>query len=180
MVPTISSSNNPRVVIENIAIEYNGRTVNAKKLTVSSNIPISIEAAWENIQTPKLLQFVSKGMIKFNSAEGVFPKKWEIGQTYGAKMRIFGFIPFGGIHYLFIEKIDGESYEIATKEWDNSAKVWNHNVKMKDIGNGIISYEDSIVIYGGFITGLITVFAKVFYKHRQKRWYIVAKENLNF
>jgi hypothetical protein len=48
------------------------------------------------------------------------------------------------------------------------------------LGDGKIYYEDSIIIYGGMMTGFITAFAKRFYKHRQKRWQIVAQENLKF
>ncbi|SEJ63020.1 hypothetical protein SAMN05192553_106179 [Cyclobacterium xiamenense] len=169
----------PKSKIEKVVIEYNGKKVKARQLTVSSEIPIHIDSAWANL-TPALLEFVAKGMIRFKAVEGEFPKKWEVGQTYGAKMRIFGFIPFGGTHYLFIEKIDDNNHIISTKEWDKVAKVWNHDVVLKDLGNEIIQYEDSITIYGGVMTGVITSFAKKFYKHRQKRWQIVAKENLNF
>jgi hypothetical protein len=51
---------------------------------------------------------------------------------------------------------------------------------MRDLGNGRIYYEDAITIYGGIMTGFITSFAKKFYKHRQKRWQIVASNNLTF
>ncbi|WP_228779830.1 hypothetical protein [Aquiflexum lacus] len=61
-------------------------------------------------------------------------------------MRVFGFIPFAGIHYLFIEKIDDQNHTIVTKEWDRGAKVCNHTILMKDLGEGSIYYEDSIKI----------------------------------
>jgi hypothetical protein len=169
-----------KIKVERISIDYKGKAVKAKKLTVSSEIPMDIDVAWNNVKTPELLQFVAKGMIGFKSIDGELPKNWEVGQTYGVKMRIFGYIPFGRTHYLFIEKIDNESKIIATKEWDKEAKVWNHNVMMKDLGNGNIYYEDTIIIYGGLKTGFITSFAKLFYIHRQKRWQLVAKENLVF
>ena len=51
---------------------------------------------------------------------------------------------------------------------------------MRKLGDDKIYYEDSITIYGGMMTGFITSFAKRFYKHRQKRWQIVAQENLKF
>jgi hypothetical protein len=175
-----AQNNKPKSKIERVVIEYKGKKVNARQLTVSSEIPMDLDSAWANVKTPSLLQFVAKGMIRFKAVESEFPKQWEVGQTYGAKMRVFGFIPFGGIHYLYIEKIDDRNYTISTKEWDNGAKVWNHDVTMKDLGNGIIHYEDSITIYGGVMTGFITSFAKRFYIHRQKRWQIVAKEKLNF
>jgi hypothetical protein len=170
----------PTARLEPVFIDYNGKKVKAKKLIVHSEIPMEIEDAWENVKTPALLEFVAKGMIKFKSVNGDFPKQWEVGKTYGAKMRVFGFIPFGGVHYLSIKKIDTENYTISTKEWDKGAKVWNHDVVMRDLGNGRIYYEDSITIYGGMMTGFITSFAKRFYKHRQKRWQIVAQQNLKF
>ncbi len=69
---------------------------------------------------------------------------------------------------------------LSTKEWDSGAKVWNHDITMRDWGFGKIYYEDSITIYGGILTGFITSFAKIFYKHRQKRWQLVASKNLKF
>jgi hypothetical protein len=170
----------PVAKVESIIMDYNGSKVKAKKLTVHSEIPMRIDTAWDNVKTPALLQFVAKGMINFKSVGEDFPKHWEVGKTYGAKMRVFGFIPFGGVHYLSIKKIDNENYTISTNEWDKGAKVWNHDVVMRDLGNGSIYYEDAITIYGGMMTGFITSFANKFYKHRQKRWQIVASNNLTF
>jgi hypothetical protein len=171
---------NPLTKVEPVFIEYNGSNVKAKKLTVHSEIPMGIESAWDNVKTPALLEFVAKGMIKFKFVDGDFPKQWKVGQTYGFKTLVFGIIPFGGIHYLFVDKIDDGNYMLSTKEWDSGAKVWNHNIVMRDLGDGKIYYEDSITIYGGILTGFITSFAMRFYKHRQKRWQKVAQQNLNF
>jgi hypothetical protein len=175
-----SPKNRPSTKVEPLTIEYKGKNVKAKKLTVSSEIPMEIESAWSNVKSPSLLQFLAKGMIWFKPTGGNFPKRWKEGETYGIKMLVFGFIAFGGIHYLHIEKIDDQNHIIATKEWDRGAKVWNHIVMIKDLGEGKIYYEDVITIYAGLLTGFITSFAKIFYKHRQKRWQLVAKENLSF
>ena len=170
----------PVTKVESVIIDYNNSKVKAKKLTVHSEIPMGIERAWDNVKTPALLKFVAKGMIKLKFVDGDFPRQWEVGQTYEFKTLVFGIIPFGGIHYLFVDKIDDGNYMLSTKEWDNGAKVWNHNIVLRDLGNGSIYYEDVITIYGGMMTGFITSFAKRFYKHRQKRWQIVAQENLKF
>jgi hypothetical protein len=109
----------PVAKVESIIIDYNGSKVKAKKLTVHSEIPISIDTAWKNVKTPALLKFVAKGMMKFKSVDGPLPKQWEVGKTYGIKTRVFGLIPFGGIHYLFIENIDDNIFVLSTKEWDS-------------------------------------------------------------
>jgi hypothetical protein len=170
----------PLAKVETILIDYNGKKVKAKKLIVHSEIPLGVATAWCNVKSPALLEFIAKGMITFKSVDGDFPKQWEVEKTYRVKMRVFGFIPFGGIHYLFIQKMDDDNFKISTKEWDMGAKVWNHDVIIRDLGNDSIYYEDAITIYGGLLTGFITAFAKRFYKHRQKRWLIVASSKLDF
>ena len=174
------SQNKPKALVEKIQIEYRGNRVKAKRLTVSTVIPMDINKAWEFVRTPELLQFIAKGMITFKPVDRPFPKKWEAGKTYGAKMWIFGCVPFGGTHYLNIHTIDPVNFTISTKEWDRSAKVWNHTVRMKALGKDTIFYEDIIDIYAGFMTGFITAFATFFYAHRQRRWQIVAREHLEF
>ena len=171
---------NPVANVEPVIINYNGIAVKAKKLTVHSVIPMRINTAWNNVKSPSLLKFVAKGMIKFKSVNGDFPKQWQVGETYEFKTLVFGIIPFGGIHYLYLDKIDNSNYVLSTKEWDNGAKVWNHDITMRELGDSKIYYEDSITIYGGILTGIITSFAKKFYKHRQKRWQIVAANKLEF
>jgi hypothetical protein len=170
----------PVTKFESVIIDYNGSKVKANKITVHSEIPMGIDAAWDNVKTPALLKFVAKGMIKLKFVDGDFPRQWEVGQSYGFKTLVFGIIPFGGIHYLFVDKIDEGNYMLSTKEWDSGVKVWNHLITIRKLDDGKIYYEDSITIYAGIMTGFITSFAKRFYKHRQKRWQIVAKENLNF
>lgn len=175
-----AQTSKPRAVVEKISYTYRAKDVKARKLTVSSEIPIPIALAWTNVKTPALLQFVAKGMIRFKAEGAPFPRQWQQGQTYGARMRIFGFIPFGGVHHLYIEEIDDRQYVISTREWDRQAKVWNHRVSMQALSTEKISYEDEIIIYGGWMTPFITAFAKKFYKHRQRRWQIVAREGLDF
>jgi hypothetical protein len=64
---SLAQTGKPVATVENVFIEYEGKTVKAKKLTVRSEIPISIDTAWQNVQTPALLQYVAKGMISFRS-----------------------------------------------------------------------------------------------------------------
>jgi hypothetical protein len=162
--------------IEKIKIDYKGNKVAANKLTVSSEIAIKIDTAWHKVQTSALLNFVSVDKVKFKPTGGHFPEIWKQGETVSTKMLVYGFVPFGGLHSLYFEKIDKENKILQTREWDNAAKVWNHKITLKEITDGKIIYEDEIVIYGGILTDFITWWAKSFYMHRQKRWQLIAKE----
>lgn len=163
------------VKTEKIKIVYQGKEVNASKLTVASRIPMNIEAAWEKVQTLDLLRFIAKGMITFAPAHNKFLEKYTESSKIETKMKFYGFIPMIGVHTLFFEKIDHEKKILQTKESDVLAKVWNHKISMKKVDESTIDYEDEIVIYGGVWTSLIVFWAKLFYKHRQKRWQIVAE-----
>lgn len=134
-------------------------------MTVSSTLPMPADQVWAKVQTPALLQFVARGMIRFKPLDGGFPPTWKPGETYRVWMRIFGFIPFGGTHYLQVEKIDPEQYFIATREWDQAAKVWNQHIQLQTLPDGQPHYQDRIYIYGGLLTGVITAFAHRFYRH---------------
>lgn len=165
----------PKANIQRTPVEYKGVSKTGRILTVQSVIPMPINDVWAKTKTPALLQFVAKGMIRFKPTDGGFPPQWQVDSTYSTKMRLFGFLPFGGKHYLLITKVDDENKIISTHEWDRRAKVWNHDITLRDLGDGTTFYTDSIIIYGGALTGAITRFAKKFYIHRQKRWQKVAK-----
>lgn len=160
--------------IEKIKIDYQEKKVTARQLTVTSEIAIDIDKAWRKVQTSALLSFVSHGMVNFKPVGGQFPDSWKEGETISTKMFVYGLVPFGGTHSLYFEKIDKENKILQTREWDNSAKVWNHKITLRKLTDSTIIYEDEIVIYGGVLTGFITWWAKSFYKHRQKRWKLVA------
>jgi hypothetical protein len=73
--PTAKAQTNKSTTkVESMIFEYKGKAVKAKKLTVNSQIAMDIDHAWNNLKTPELLQFVAKGMIRFKSTAGGFPK----------------------------------------------------------------------------------------------------------
>lgn len=163
------------IKVEKIQILYENKPVFAQKLTVSSEMPFDLETAWSKVKTSALLEFVANGMVTFKPLDGHFPAIWQEGSTIDTKSLLFGFIPFGGVHSLFFEKIDDKNKILQTREYDDAAKVWNHTITMKKVSNDTILYEDEIIIYGGYLTYFITLWAKYFYKHRQKRWLLIAK-----
>lgn len=162
---------------ENIELQYKGKIVKGKVITIRKEVEINITEAWEKVQKSDLLQYVAKGLIKFVSVDDEFPEIWKEGMEVKTRMLFFGFLPFGGIHVLRFIKIDGENYKLVTNEYDKAAKIWNHTISMKRIRDeDKILYEDKVEIYGGILTPMIVLWAKVFYRHRQNRWVKLAKK----
>jgi hypothetical protein len=158
-------------------INYNGKQVSAHKIKVASIIPVDIGSAWEKVQTSALLGFVAKGVLSFMPTAEPIPETWKEGITVSVNMKIYGFIPFGGIHHIYFEKIDHTNRILQTKEWDYFSAVWNHKISLQKINENSIYYEDEVIIYSGILTCLISWWAKLFYKYRQTRWLLIAKDS---
>ncbi len=154
---------------------FEEKEITARKLTASSVIPIDIDTAWEKVKTSSLLVFIAKGKIKFKPADGRFPECWKENETIATKMFLYGLIPFGGLHTIRFEKIDNENRCMQTSEQNGVTKVWRHAISMKKISDHSIFYTDEIIIYGGILTGIITWWAKHFFKHRQQKWKLLKK-----
>ena len=160
---------------EQIALSFRGKTVRAYKLTISSEIALNIDAAWELVKTSGLLCFVSREMVSFRPLGGRFPKAWQENETVRTKMSIYGIVPFGGVHSIYFEKIDDMGRVMQTRERDCFARVWDHRISMEEVAVGHIRYRDEVVIYAGIFSRPVAYWARAFYIHRQKRWRLLAR-----
>ncbi|MBQ4821875.1 hypothetical protein [Aquimarina sp. MMG016] len=162
--------------IEKIDINYKGKKVNGRKLTVSSELNIDIDNAWNEVQKSSLLEFICKGKIKFKPVNSNLPKHWKTDMEVQVKLLVYGFIPFGGIHTLKLVDIMPEKYTVLSNEKNSIVKVWNHRIEMVKLNENLIKYTDEIELYAGFLTSFVVKWAESFYKYRQRRWNIVAEK----
>ena len=162
--------------IENIKININGKNVKGKKLTVSSELNIDINDAWNEVQKSSLLEFVCKGKLKFKPVDSDFPKYWKKGMNLKAKLLVYGFIPFGGIHSLKFAEVEPEKFSALTNEKNSIVKIWKHKILLEKIDENKIKYTDEIELNAGILTNVVSKWAESLYLHRQKRWKIVANE----
>jgi hypothetical protein len=162
--------------ITNKKVLYKDREVTGRILTIQSHVPVNIEDAWDRVTRSSTLEFVAKGMMTFKPLEKKFPEYWKADQEVKTKILMWGFLPMGGIHTIKFLKIDKGNYTLKTTEEDATAKVWNHTIILKSIDSSSIEYTDSIEIYAGWMTGLVTWWAKYFYRHRHQRWQLFEKE----
>ncbi|MDO4702463.1 hypothetical protein [Tannerella sp.] len=156
--------------MEKIHISYNGKQVTAYRLRIASHIGMDVERAWELLKTSALLKFITKGKVTFKPIGGKFPELWTQGSTVKTKMLLYGWLPFGGVHTLYFERIDEQQKVLATQESDAVCKVWNHSIFIEKAENNSIRYTDEIIIYAGIFSKIVALWAKQFYIYRQKRW----------
>lgn len=156
--------------MKKIRIPYNSKQVTAYRLRISSHIAMDVEKAWELVKTSALLEFITRGKVTFKPIGGKFPTIWIQGNTVKTKMLLYGWLPFGGVHTLYFERIDDEQKILATKEFDAICKVWNRTIFIETAEDERILYIDEIIIYAGIWSKIVALWAKQFYIYRQKRW----------
>jgi hypothetical protein len=88
---------------------------------------------------------------------------------------LFGFIPFSH-HHLHIAKIDEEARTLSSRERGGLVKRWDHDIIVTQVSPETCSYHDRIDIDAGVVTPVVVLYAKYFYRIRQRRWRALARE----
>lgn len=132
------------------------------------------ELVWYEVQTFKLLQEVAWPVVRLAPVRGaVLPEQWSCGSTIGCRMYLFGVIPLG-VQTIEFVRIDQETFEIQSHESSALVSRWDHLIRIVSEGTQA-RYSDEVVIDAGWLTPVVTLFARLFYRHRQRRWQAVAK-----
>jgi hypothetical protein len=142
-----------------------GRTV-----SLSTHLPTSPDAVWDQVQTPRLLHHVAWPLIRFVPKGAPWPAdRWTEGR-HETWMFLLGFIPIGwqtiGIE---IPADTPGKYLVRDNGHGPLIRRWDHWIEIKPEADGT-RYTDTVHIDAGLLTPVIVGFAKIFYKHRQMRW----------
>lgn len=151
-----------------------------KKIEIETILDIPMEQAWEEALKPSLLEFIALTMIRFKPVmPPEFPKKWEKGE-YKVSMYFKGVIPLGQ-QVIRIEFPDCSPpcRILRDNGYGKLIKKWDHWIIMEPTESGT-HYMDRVYIDAGLITPFVKIFAKVFYKHRQKRWKILIANKFDY
>ena len=151
-------------------LKYNNGKINKGiKIIISSTLNNSAEKIWNKLLNIETLIEICKPMATFKSNLNEKEMKWEIDKEYIFKLFIYGFIPFGN-HKIILKKLDKENKIILSNEYNKIVKIWNHLIFMENVGENEVKYTDEVEIYAGIFTLFTAIWAKLFYKHRQKKW----------
>lgn len=149
-------------------------------IEISCVLPVSPDEIWEHVKTSRLLDYITKGMIRFKPiAPKEFPEIWEPGQ-YKAALYWKGIMPVGWqvIQIESIPERDGVRF-IRDNGYGALIKTWDHMIEIAPHDDGT-KYTDRITVRAGLLTPLVALFAKRFYIHRQKRWRRLVKNNFDY
>ena len=171
-------STSPKIVIcHNFLNKYYRRRF--VKVKITSIFNDNIKTIFLNLQNPYLLLKIASPILNFKTINPItLPNKWELNKKYKLKLYFFNFLPIG-FHNIKVVKIDSENYEIVSNEHGNITSIWNHYIYLKKIDEKKTEYTDIVEIKAGFLTLFVYIFAHFFYRHRQKKWKKIIKENYN-
>jgi hypothetical protein len=133
------------------------------------------ERVWAEVRKSALLGEVASPVLKFFPVDGTrLPDVWRPYRTLRLRLYAFSIIPLG-MHSIFVERVDEAAREIRTREVDSLCRRWDHRIRVQDAGPGRTLYRDELLIDAGKFTLLVWLFASVFFRHRHRRWAVVAR-----
>ena len=144
------------------------------KVRVETQLPISPALAWETVQKPETLQFITRGVLGFRPT-GEIPATLEQGMTLEVRLLFFHVLP-AWRHEIHVVRLDHRARQIQTEEHGGPVRGWMHLIEINPLADpGRCRYSDEIEIHAGPLTPLVWLYAQLFYRYRQRRWQKLAR-----
>ncbi|WP_152612992.1 hypothetical protein [Tateyamaria sp. ANG-S1] len=139
-----------------------------------------MERVWAEVQKPELLHFVAHPILKFHPVNpDQFPPRWHQGD-YVVSMFWRGICPIGRQTISISHPRAPEGTRIIRDNGHSALiKRWDHLITLQADGSGT-RYTDRVVIEAGLLTRPVTMFAKSFYTHRQRRWRLLVDSGFSY
>ena len=130
-------------------------------------------AVWGRVKTPAAFRAVTRRLL-FMPVIRKRTDEWREGETVVGWVFLFGFLPFAR-HHLLIVRIDESTHTLSSQEFGGLITTWNHDIEVEPIDSESCHYGDRIQIEAGIMTPVIVLYARWFYRMRQRRWRALAK-----
>ena len=146
------------------------------RVHVSTFLSSSPSKVWSAAKGKELLHYVIAPMGKFSPLDGETRGTWIPGTVYEGRRFMFSVIPVG-TRTILIESVDDRTMTIQSREHGEiGLNKWDHLIAVKAEGDGS-RYSDTIEIEAGVFTLLYWCYAALFYRHRQRKWRTLVKNN---
>lgn len=139
----------------------------------SSLLEASADVIWAAVKTPSAFRRVTRGLL---TMPGIRRRQveWREGETVIGWVFLFGLLPFSR-HHLHIARIDESTRTLSSREFGGLITTWNHDIEVIPVDSGHCLYRDRVEIQAGVTTPLVVIYARWFYRIRQRRWKVLAK-----
>lgn len=131
------------------------------------------EAVWAAVKTPAAFRAVTRRLLVMPVIRRRMDE-WREGETIVGWVFLFGFLPFSR-HHLHIASIDDSTRTLRSQEYGGLITTWNHDIEVTPFGAATCRYRDRIEIDAGIMTPVVVLYARWFYRMRQRRWRALAK-----
>jgi len=151
------------------ACQTTGEETKRKGITKTSLFPAEKEDVFRRLQSLRTLQYIAAPFASFSPLNGNPDLLWRKGGECMFHLKLFGFLPLG-IHTIRVVELDAASCQILTNEANTHVPIWNHRIWLESTPTGESRYTDEVELFAGWKTPFVSVWAKLFYRHRQKKW----------
>lgn len=139
----------------------------------STSLDAPADAVWAAVKTPAAFRRVTRRLLVMPAIRRR-QDEWREGETVVGWVFLFGFLPFSR-HHLHIVSIDESTRTLSSREFGGLITMWNHDIEVVPIDAAACDYRDRIEVNAGILTPVIVVYARWFYRMRQRRWRALAK-----
>ena len=141
-----------------------------KTIELTTHLAARPETIRDHIMRPALLLHVSAPLLHFKPLDPApLPETWQDGE-YRVGMWLFGFLPLGWqMVGLEIQPLRSDIWSIRDNGRGALIRTWDHWIEVAPDGDGT-RYTDRVTVEAGLLTPFVVLFARIFYRHRQRRW----------
>ncbi len=145
-----------------------------KVVEQSTVLEATADAVWAAVKTPAAFRRVTRGILAMPVIGGR-QDEWREGETVVGWVFLVGFLPFSR-HHLHVARIDDTTRTLSSREHGGLISVWNHDIEVVPVDSDTCRYSDRIEIEARLVTSLVVLYARWFYRMRQRRWRALARE----
>lgn len=139
-----------------------------KSITVQTTLNASAATVWATVQRPEAFVHAAGGMLHYPAASR-HSGPWSVGDKTVGWLFLFRLIPFSR-HTIEVVSLDDATMTLVTEERGGLVRTWRHYIAVEPMAEEACRYEDRIDIEAGVLTPAVAVFARAFYRYRQRRW----------
>ncbi len=136
-----------------------------------AEVPLPAARVWQLAKKTATQLYLSRSGFNY-AAE--LPAVRDEGYEGEYRIRLLGFFP-AWTHRQRFDRVDDASYEILVRESGGPYRVWDHSMRIEQVGPTQCVFIDTIEVEAGFLTPLVWLAARLLCRSRMRRLVELAR-----